>query len=133
MKKQFIGPKEVLGVAKTEKKITVNEIELGDLIEIQYVDGTKELMSQIMFDAVVKEEATDLTTLRQNRMFPVVNDLLTVMLKWNVKINELEFLFALTTASINDNLNKADKKLWNKTLSDRTMDDVDTVLKEKKQ
>lgn len=127
--KQFIGPKQILGIIKSERKLFNND----EIIEVKFSDGGNEVFTKRMFEAVVKDSETDLTALRNNRLYPVVKEVLEVLLKWGVKVNEVDFLFALTTQSLNESIKKADEKVWKKIRSEITMFDLDEILRENKQ
>jgi len=125
---QYLGPKEVLAVVKLDNKTPLG----NELVEVCYKDGTKEILSKLILEASITNKPTDLTTLRNLRIFPVVKELLNVLLKWNVKINEVEFIVEIVKASINDNMDKASSILWKKNIYERTTLDVDTILRENK-
>ncbi len=119
---QFIGPKETIGVSK---------IEDTELVKVLYKDGTSEEMTKLMYDNIVKEESTDLTTERANRVYPIVEEILKVLLKWGVKINEIDYLTTMVITSINQNIGKAEEILWGKEQRQINLIDADKVLKKK--
>jgi len=57
--------------------------------------------------------------------------MLGLMLDWNIRTSEIEYLFTLIATSFNENLKAATDKLWGATELERTVLDVDKVLKTK--
>ena len=118
----FIGPKETIGVSK---------IEDSEMVKVLYKDGSSEEMTKLMYDNIVKEEATDLTIERANRVYPIVEEILKVLLKWGVKISEIDYLTTMVITSINQNMGKAEEILWGKEQRQINLIDADRVLKRK--
>lgn len=117
----FIGTKQI----KSYKQFTLNEIAL---IEITYNDNTKEILSKLMFDKVKSDKSYDDTTLRDKRIFPVVEELLKVLHNWGVKLNELALISALLNTSLEENKREALNELWSKwTIKPQSPDDIDLV------
>ena len=122
--KQFIGSKRILGIIPSGK-ISVG----GEIVEVKFLDGSSERMTKLMFDSIVSETETNLTLLRDKRLYPVVKEMLTLLLKWGVKIGETDYLFNITIESINRNIKKGEEKLWRKEKGDVTMFDLDDEIR----
>ena len=116
MKKQYIGEKEIVVVEKIKSK---NNDVNSDYVKIIYKEGT-EIMPRIMFEAIVTNDSTDATDLRNRRMLKVIKEILTTLLKWDIKLSEVNFINSLINASINDNMETASTKLWKKEPEERT-------------
>ncbi len=121
----YIGPNKVKDNVVLDEKLPTGE----DLIDITYESGKKELLTRRTFEAVVKNEPSDLTTLRGARIIPLVQEMLTSMLNWGVKVDEVEFAMSLLTNSINQNLKESDTRVWGKERSEITLIDMDKLLR----
>lgn len=118
---KYYGPDEV-------KKTTPGES--GVIVDL--VNGKRVNLSLKMADKVITDEPVDATKLREMRLHPVVEAVLTTMLDWNVKINEIEYVYQLVTTSFNENYKAASDLAWGILDQERTIQDVDRVLKAKK-
>ena len=120
--KKYIGNKEVDShqiISQSGK----------DLIEVTFKDGSKDIFSPAMFDKIVTDHAVDATELRDLRIFPVIEEMLHVLLKWNIKVSEIDYIGSLIAGSLNENFKKADDYLWQeKPERERTMIDIENVL-----
>ena len=122
MEKKFYGPNEIMGICEVDNSIS----------EVILASGQKVLLSNKMMVETVKNIATDLTQLRDDRCFPVVSNILKVLLEWNVKIDEIAFIVERCIMSINETDKKANEKVWNVTHEEKTMQHVQNVLVPKK-
>lgn len=122
----FIGP----------KKIKNQELK-GDFVELEYEDGTKEILTVLMFHKISSLESCDLTALRDKRVLPVVAIILGVLKDWGIKLSELPYLGAVLNESWRKSEEEALKLLWKnynpslETINDIDLTMVDRVLKEK--
>ena len=96
---------------------------------VTYADGTSETMTKKMLDASTTKESTDLTTLRDTRIQPVIKDILGVLLDWGVGLADINFITNSIALSINASINAANEKQWGKPESTLTLIEVDKVLK----
>jgi hypothetical protein len=128
MSTKYYGPSEV---EKTEPVLPEG------LVRIWLKDEGDEkksiVISEKMVESVLTDEPTDLTALRDNRIKPVAKAIMQLMLDWNLRVDEIDYLFALVNASFNQNLMAANGMLWGKqadnSIDERTTSDVDQVLK----
>lgn len=137
--KKFIGPDEVLEVKVSELKTPLG----AEVFEVFYVEQKDdkgnlispepELITKKMFDQVVSSEKSDYTTLRGKRLFKVQADILGVLAEWNVRYNEIEFLFQLLQAANQQNLDMADKVLFGVSKEEKTLLHVHDILTQNKQ
>ena len=122
--KIWIGDKKV-----KEKKDTGEKTAGGTaLIEVEFTNGSKEIFSQLMLDAILSEESCDATALRDKRIYPVVGSTLAIMREYGMKIGETQYFSVLVNQSLNSNRDRAEKELW-KTWSStlQSLDDIDLV------
>lgn len=133
MKKRYIGGKKILVIADSGEK-TPGGVKVMD---IEYVDGTKESLSALIVEQVVSSEACDLTELRVKRLYPVTKETLKLWLNWGVKADEVEHLCQLIATSISENANQAILRFWKEQGADLLSVDavdlitIDRVLREK--
>ena len=117
----FIGNKVIENGQHTE----VNSIHL---VEVTYVDSSKEVFSERMYEVVQSETECDLTALRDKRIEPVVKDVLTILRDWGVKMSELPYFSNLLNTSLMENEKAALKELWKPWISTlNSLDDVDLI------
>jgi len=127
-KDKYIGEKQI-----------VQAIQDKSVYTIEYADGTKELLSQLMIDKVVSDEPCDLTALRDKRLAPIVEETLKVLRNWGLKMSELQQFSLLLSNSIDFNEKKALVEVLNEytgsqMLSPDEMDmlTIDKILKNSK-
>lgn len=120
----FIGARKLKETNPPQK--TISGIET---VEVVYEDDTKEVFSKKMYDKVVSEESCDLTALRDKRMFPVVEEMASVLRSWGVKISELEYFSKLLNESLNFNIKSAEKIIWSAYSPNiNSPEDVDLII-----
>lgn len=126
---KYYGPDKVL------RQIDSTATPLVELVLEQKTDGgsssKRVMVSKLMLNSVLTDKPTDLTTLRDNRIRPMAEAILGQMLEWNLKVDEIDFLFTLIVTSFNDSLKVASEIVWGVNESDRTLRDVDNVLRKK--
>ena len=119
----FIGPKKIKETKNGE--FTPNGIEV---IEVFYEDNTREVLSKLMYDKIISEESCDLTKLREKRVETIVEQVLTILRNWGIKVSELMYFSSLLNLSMQQNEKEALKELWREmipTIADP--DDVDMI------
>jgi len=65
-----------------------------------------------MLNRIITEEPCDLSTLREKRLKPVVQNVLQLMCDWGVKLSELPYFSVLINQSLDFNQKEALLKLW---------------------
>jgi uncharacterized membrane-anchored protein YjiN (DUF445 family) len=129
----YIGGKKIKEAKPAEK--TSNGIEVVDVV---YTDNSVETLSKLMYDKITSEKSCDLTTLRERRMEPVVQEMLAVLMKWGIKTSELQYMSVLLNTSLQESEKEAIKELWLplipnlKDIEDVDLIAVDKVLRAKK-
>lgn len=114
-----------------QKKIKDTKIE-SNLVRVEYEDGLKEVFSKLMYDAIVSEEACDLTKLRDKRVQPIVKAVLGVLKDWGIKLGEIQYMSTLLNQSLQFSEDEATRELWSKYLPNiKSMDDVDMLSLDK--
>ncbi len=103
MTKQYIGKKLI-----TEQSIADEKTAAGnDIIKVKYADDTIEFFSKTMFDVCVSDDKCDETALREKRIKPVVEMVLSIMREWGIKTGELPYFSVLLNSSLDYNTNQA--------------------------
>lgn len=103
MKKQFIGKRQI-----KDSKVSEEKTQMGNAIrEVEYEDGTKELIAQCMFDKIVSEEQEDETKLRDKRVSMIVEIILYSLREWGTKVGEVDAITQLLGQSLTYNSNQA--------------------------
>ena len=119
----YIGPKKIKETKDLEK--TDNGV---DVVEITYEDDSKEVLSKLMYDKVVSQETSDLTTLRVNRIRPIIGEVLTLLRNWGIKLSELAYFSAVLNESMQHNEAEATKELWRKFgVNLQALDEIDLI------
>ena len=118
---KYYGPNEVVDIQDVD----------NSLHELSLSNGEKVVLSTKMLAETVKENAVSLTELRDARCFPVVSEILKIMLEWNVAIDEIDFIDQRVIMSINESMKKADEKLWGTSREGKMMHHVQNVLSPK--
>lgn len=99
-------------------------------IVLRFDDDTSVTLSKKMAEHAITDKAVDLTELRTLRIQPVTEEVIKLLLEWDIKISEIEYLTTLMVTSINKGIESASNKLWDiKHVDDRTVGLVDKVIK----
>jgi hypothetical protein len=119
-------------IADREIKTTcaaIRKTNLGNsVVEVVFTDGEKKEYPEIVFKKIVSTSPTNLTEIRDRVAAPLAEELLALLLEYEVNICDIENLFQLIQFSLNKNFDKADDVLWGKGSRERTLYDVNKVL-----
>jgi hypothetical protein len=102
-----------------------------ELVSVVFNDGSRQEYSKLMLEqeGVVTPQIQDLTEFRDKRILPIVKEVLKMLLKYNVKIEELDYLMQQAFTSVNMNLQKAEAIFWGvERLGQQTLVQVDDAL-----
>ena len=118
----YYGPNRVMKAARK-----------GKYFKVEYESGEKEVITKELYSAGITEKKSDLTTLREKRMKPVVADILKIMLDYDIKpfepMNEVDYLLSAIKLSYEMNFKKADEKKWGIPPDKLKFSDIDKALK----
>lgn len=124
--KKFFGTREVIGVEDTGLTTPLG----NKIIKAIYADGTTESMPEKVYNLAVSEVEVDATNMRELIIKPLAGEILALMAEYDLKLDDLEPVIQLVTISLNDNLRRADNKLWAVAESGhRRMLQIDSILK----
>ena len=117
----FIADKEIQGHSTDDKGWEV----------VVFNDASIIRMPKKMYDVSLSVKPEDATSHRDRRVMPVVSEVVAIMMMWDIKISEVDYLFGLTSNFLNEKLEHAGAKLWQKDLKERTINDVNDVIENK--
>lgn len=111
--KRFVGPYEVKNLVKSED---------SNMVHV-YVEGKEYplIMPEIVYMGVVGEKC-DLTELRDKKLHPVMLEIVEILLKYDVKFNEIDNLFLIITNFLNEKLDYASARLWHGNVANKPED-----------
>lgn len=122
MAKNYYGPNEVKSQAPSP------EGEEYTLLELDNDKVVSVLTSEL--ENLLTPKVSDATELRRVRCLPVIQSILLIMKKFNIRQDEVEYILALVAESVNQNTTQASNKLWNiDYFGEQTFLDIDNVLK----
>jgi hypothetical protein len=102
-----------------------------DLLTVFFEDGSSEVWSEkaLNSEGVLTPQVSDANKLRAARVYPIVKQVLELLLAYNIRLSEVQALAQMITASVQESLNKADTSLWGvKYMDDISFAQIDDVL-----
>lgn len=117
----YLGKEEVSNAAVQEGASDVT---------VTFKDGSVRVMPYRRFQAEQTDKPIDLTELRERRSQGIVQDILTVLLAWDMPLGDFEHVISLLGLSLDNLRNYADNSLWGKNVKyDLSMADLDRQIK----
>lgn len=116
-----------------EKEVSFQDVDAeANKVVVTYADGSKETFPYEGFQERLSpiKQVKDLTKERDDRVIPVVQKILQVCLDAKLKLIDLDYVMARFTGSIENNMKKASDHHWGKALEDRTLEDLDKILRQ---
>lgn len=114
------------------EKLVVRQLGLdGDRVEITFDDKSVVVFPRKMFEASYSFEPTDATELQKKRVIAVQAEFMTLLLSWDMKLQDIFVLLNWSNNYLNDKHELADEKLWGNTNRERTIGDLERVLQTK--
>jgi len=126
--KRYIGQKEV--VLSELSKFEGNNGESIETVKVTYADGSVELLTKKMFEAIAKTDPCDLTALRELRIYPITKDILRLFLEYGLKDDEVTYLFSVIEMSLNNTRKELMKAIFKKEPTENNFLDYEMKLKE---
>jgi hypothetical protein len=130
----FIGEKKIKNVDRTEET-TAGGVPI---VKVEYADDSIEFFSERMYEKIASKHSCSLSELRDNRIQPIVEEVLSLLRDWGVKVGELSYFSSMLNRSLDYNTNQATAELWSQwmpkplSLDDVDLVSIDRVLKSKK-
>ena len=98
---------------------------------LEFTDGTKDEVASDLYFISETEEPIDATALRDKQIHAVAKEILDIILRFDIKLGEVDYLFQVAGTSLSENFKAANEKKWGgKDRMDIRMSDIDSVLKE---
>lgn len=107
---QFIGPRRVLGLVKTDHKTHAG----AEVVEVAYEGEANELLSLKAFESLVTDKPTDWTNLRNRKIAFLTLKVLETLAEYDLKAEEVPALKTSVENELYNNLNRAVHYLWTK-------------------
>lgn len=123
---KYLGSKKIKLVKVDDKKKTWSG---KDVYYILFQDKSFQYLPIALLEPMATSKPTDATTLRDLMVRPITEQILAIITEADLKFIDVEYVFQLATQSINKSLDLANEKLWGKEKTDRTMMDIDRILK----
>ena len=117
MEKKYLGENAV-------KNITENE----GMSEVEFENGKKEIIPTFFLNQILTDNSVPYTDFRNNKMNIIVPELLAVLLKYNIKLVEIDAIIEKFILSYNQNAESVQTILWGKNKEDRTFLDMNNIL-----
>ena len=111
-----------------DKKVH-SEVEDGEFVILGLGSDGHQRITKKMRDVSLSKKPVNLTELWDRQLAPVTRELLEVLLSWDVQLDQLDFIVNMLKSSIEHNLDKTLTVLFKKPLKERTMSDLDNILK----
>jgi len=125
MKGEYYGENKIEKVVKLKDKTYFGK----ERIRLEFKDKEQNIELPLeVANMVISEKPTDLTTLVNTRIRPVIARILAIITEAELTIDEINYLMPDVTESVNVNIDKANKKLWGKDKGDKNLLDVDKIL-----
>jgi len=125
---KYLEQDKITDAVLLEEKTTKGK----EVIKLIFEGGKEKIITQEVAVIQVSDEPKDATSLREELMKVMVAEMLAILLERRIKINDIDYLFLKLNESINLTLKMANDKLWGKTSDEKTLDDVEKILIDKK-
>lgn len=104
--------------------------EDGNHVVLSFVDSKVPSLrlTKKMYDVSVTDAKSDATSVKRVQLHAVVKDILTIMLIWDIKVEDVNMLLNLIVQSLNENQKQAVDKLYGVKEEKRHLSDIDNVL-----
>lgn len=100
---RFFGPDEVLTVVETEETTEVG----SPVVKISFANGKEKLVPKKVYELLVSDSASDLTSFRNAKMAKIVPVMMQLIGEYDLAYEDMENLCASLKTSITINFNKA--------------------------
>lgn len=106
---KFIGPNEIKSIELTDEKTpagaNIYMVEFGE---------RKERVTDKSLRAMASDEAIDYTRLQKRKFTPLIQDMLAVVMEYDIMLYEIESLMRQLAGSMDDTYGRAENYLWTK-------------------
>ena len=123
--RKHIGPKKISDLELSKLKTLMGK----EVYLVKYYDHTEELLPKEIIQQVATKKPTDLTELRNLRVKPVVAKILAILAEADLTLEDVEYANKILDLSVEANIKKVVIKLWGKEYPQRTMMDIERILR----
>ena len=127
---KFVGLNKIRVVTEVEEKTYLSNPK----VRVEYKgDAKPEVYPLAVLRTIATKDKTDLTKLRDLRVFPVIKGMLILLTE--AELSKADVIYATGARlieSINESMRVANDILWGKEDMDITLKDVDDVIKNRK-
>lgn len=125
---KYLGPNKIKEIKKTDEKTYLG----NEKLIVIYENDQEECFPVKMLDAGITNIESDWSELREARVKPIVEQLMTILTEAELKKSEIDYVTGpKLVESILLAFKLANEKLWGKIYDDVTMKDADKILKQK--
>ena len=111
---KFIGFSEIKLVQEIFHEGTEPKEGEQARVLVTYTDGRQDVFTKKMFDIVATEESIDLTTLRELMIKPILTDVLSVLMSWDIRMVDIDYLNQRLIGALEESERISMSKLWKK-------------------
>lgn len=123
-KEKYIGERKIKKLYPADDKTFLE----NERVEIEFKDGSKDQYPEEILEDIVTKKKSDATTLREARVRPVVNELLTILTEAELSLDDVNYSLRKLHWSIENNFEKVLKKVLGKEKKDSSLLDWERVL-----
>jgi hypothetical protein len=131
LKGKFIGANQIKKASKSENKTYLG----NEKIRLEYESGKTEEYPKECLDSIITKDVSDPSNLRETRVIPVTEKLLTVLAESELTIEDIQYVIGVKLVfSIEDSIRRLlasyfGKEVRNATLTGKiTLKDLDDAL-----
>ena len=128
---KFLGFDKIATAEASPKKTFLGKDKM--IFTYEGVDDVKESYPMRVVEQLISDSPTDLTSLRDKRVIPVLEEILAVLTESELSNADMNYAVSKITELINNAIQRADDILWGKAGQKITLMDAETVLKSKKE
>ena len=125
---KYYGDKKIKFVVDCDEKTYKGK----EMIRLTFENDESLNIPVDIAEYAITETKSDLTTLRDVLVKPVVKEIMEILLESRLKIEDFEYIFNKVRGSVGESVMKAQNKLWKKDVNFLTLVDVDKILTDKK-
>jgi hypothetical protein len=122
---KFIADQKIKEVKDIESKTYLG----SDRVEVLFEDETKEEFPKNILEAIISDEQSDLTTLRDKRVNPVLVQVIALMAEAELNLDDQNYFTSRLPSLLQMNFDKAVDKLFGKPQYKTTLRDIENIIK----
>ena len=124
-RKKWVGDKQI---NTAESMVDRFDCKGEPIIKVTYIQGGVEYFTKKGLEAMVSDKASDATDVRARHMYPMVQEVLTVLSEYGFKTNDFHYLTQVLQATLDERLEQANDYLWGVNKFNLSLIDLTDVL-----